>query len=435
MTLTYREFEPAPPLSPYVERYWCVTASRPLPYAVPNRIMPDGCVDILFNAGDAFRRDAAEEPGLRSLLVGPMWRPVVAGMRGVVEVVGVRFRPEGAYSLLGLPLSELDNRLVPMEDLTATLGAKLDALLQQAADPIERVRAIERVLRRRLGSRRPADETVSRAVTAILHSRGRASIDDIARAAGTSGRNLERRFTPRIGLTPKMFSRVIRFRRVMTSIRNGRPTSWSRLAADAGYYDQSHLIREFKAFSGLTPEGVLREHARVGIIQYESPAQRIDCRDIAHETTATTSGPPLVHGRGRGVRRAGVGTVNTSPGGTVHQAEHDRRIDYVEFAVTSVSDAKRFYSSVFGWTFEDWGPEYASFDDGRLAGGFRQAAEPAIPGQGALVIIYAVDLEAVRAKVEEAGGTIVREPFAFPGGRRFHFTDPSGNELAVWTDR
>jgi predicted enzyme related to lactoylglutathione lyase len=114
-------------------------------------------------------------------------------------------------------------------------------------------------------------------------------------------------------------------------------------------------------------------------------------------------------------------------------AEHDRRIDYIEFPVTDVDATKRFYGAVFGWSFEDYGPDYASFHDGRLNGGFRKEAQ-VIRG-GPLVVLYATDLRAAEAKVKTAGGRVVREVFEFPGGRRFHFTDPSGNELAVWSDQ
>lgn len=112
--------------------------------------------------------------------------------------------------------------------------------------------------------------------------------------------------------------------------------------------------------------------------------------------------------------------------------ENDSRIDYIEFAVKSVPDAKRFYGNAFGWRFEDYGPDYASFSDGRLTGGFQTAATVQ-PG-GPLVIIYATDLEGMEQKVRQAGGKIVKPIFSFPGGRRFHFTDPSGHELAVWSD-
>ncbi len=114
------------------------------------------------------------------------------------------------------------------------------------------------------------------------------------------------------------------------------------------------------------------------------------------------------------------------------QREHDRRIDYLEFPVPDVALAKRFYAAAFGWVFTDYGPDYTSFVDGRLSGGFR-GGEAAVPG-GPLVVIYAIDLDAAAAAVVAAGGTITQPAFAFPGGRRFHFRDPSGHELAVWSD-
>ncbi len=117
----------------------------------------------------------------------------------------------------------------------------------------------------------------------------------------------------------------------------------------------------------------------------------------------------------------------------VEQSDHDKRIDYIELPTIDIVAAKAFYTSVFGWKTQDWGPDYSSFEDGRLNGGFRKEAEVA-PG-GPLVIMFAVDLESVEAAVRSHGGMIVKEIFSFPGGRRFHFTDPSGNELAVWSDR
>jgi hypothetical protein len=113
--------------------------------------------------------------------------------------------------------------------------------------------------------------------------------------------------------------------------------------------------------------------------------------------------------------------------------ENEKRIDYIEFGVTDLAGTRRFYSELFGWTFEDYGPEYMSFDDGRLTGGFTTMT-PVRPG-GPLVIVYTGDLEEMQSNAEKAGGRITRPIFSFPGGRRFHFTDPSGNELAVWSDQ
>lgn len=117
----------------------------------------------------------------------------------------------------------------------------------------------------------------------------------------------------------------------------------------------------------------------------------------------------------------------------LQSAEHDRRIDYLEINATNIAETKRFYSEAFRWKFTDYGPDYTSFADGRLTGGFRKA--DAGGAASILIVIFAVDLAAAEANVRKAGGRIVKPVFDFPGGRRFHFTDPSGNELAVWTDR
>lgn len=109
-------------------------------------------------------------------------------------------------------------------------------------------------------------------------------------------------------------------------------------------------------------------------------------------------------------------------------------IDYVEIAVTDLDAAKMFYAGAFGWSLNDYGPDYAGIQgDGREVGGLRRDDEVR-PG-GPLVILYSDDLEASVDAVTAAGGTIVTPPYAFPGGRRFHFADPSGNELAVWSSQ
>lgn len=108
------------------------------------------------------------------------------------------------------------------------------------------------------------------------------------------------------------------------------------------------------------------------------------------------------------------------------------QIDYVEFRAADLELTRNFYSRVFGWRFEDYGPDYISFQDGRIAGGF--ARGPVSGGAGPLVVIYVDDLRATHKLVTENGGTIAKEIFSFPGGSRFHFKDPSGNELAAWRE-
>ena len=111
------------------------------------------------------------------------------------------------------------------------------------------------------------------------------------------------------------------------------------------------------------------------------------------------------------------------------------KINYVEFPAKDLPATKAFFQSAFGWSFVDYGPEYTAFSDQGLDGGFFQSDLASSSQKGAaLIVFYSNQLEATLAKVEKAGGSIVRPIYAFPGGRRFHFTEPSGNEFAVWSE-
>ncbi|MDH3430469.1 MAG: VOC family protein [Gammaproteobacteria bacterium] len=108
------------------------------------------------------------------------------------------------------------------------------------------------------------------------------------------------------------------------------------------------------------------------------------------------------------------------------------RIDYIEIPVTDLEKAREFFSELFGWSFQEWGPDYFSFNDGRLECGMRRAGQAA-PATGVLLVFYSKNLERDMRRVRELGATISQEIFEFPGGRRFHFVDPVGTEFAMWS--
>ncbi|WP_036386544.1 VOC family protein [Muricauda sp. MAR_2010_75] len=108
-------------------------------------------------------------------------------------------------------------------------------------------------------------------------------------------------------------------------------------------------------------------------------------------------------------------------------------INYVEFKAKDLEKTKAFYTGAFGWTFTDYGPDYTAFSESGLEGGFEKTKENIV--NGALIVLYHENLEDIQKRVVQAGGTVVKDIFSFPGGRRFHFTDPSGNELAIWSDK
>ncbi len=114
----------------------------------------------------------------------------------------------------------------------------------------------------------------------------------------------------------------------------------------------------------------------------------------------------------------------------------DQKIDYIELPARDFDAVQAFYEKAFGWKFTDYGPDYRAFNDGKIDGGFYKSENHSSTENGAaLIILYATNLEKTKENVISSGGKIVKDIFSFPGGRRFHFTDPNGNELAVWSDQ
>ena len=151
---------------------------------------------------------------------------------------------------------------------------------------------------------------------------------------------------------------------------------------------------------------------------------------------------PRTAGRHRAVRDASktpigapTGKVSYPLGSMTPMTAHTHHaLDYIEFPVTDLDAAKHFYTAAFGWQFNDYGPAYAGIrGSGGEVGGLRLDAAARAPG-GPLVLLYSDDLDRSATAVAAAGGTVTQGPYAFPGGRRFHFTDPSGNELGVWAE-
>jgi uncharacterized protein len=113
----------------------------------------------------------------------------------------------------------------------------------------------------------------------------------------------------------------------------------------------------------------------------------------------------------------------------------ENKIDYVEMPARDPQKAWQFFEALFGWEFADYGPDYCAFNDGRMAGGFYRAKTAASVANGApLIVFYREDLSSAVEQVRKLGGRITKDIFSFPGGSRFHFTDPNGNEFAIWSE-
>ena len=251
---TYREYAPSNALRPFVDCFWTRdVGSRPTSNATPHihRVLPDGCIDVVLTFTD---RDDVPRA---ALVVGTMTKALVIEPTVTPECfVGVRFRPAKASAFLEMPASEVTDLRVSLDDIWPDANAVRDAL---TADPnaIARVRALERVLAARLepdATRATVD--VDEAVRRIVNAGGSLGITRLAPTLGVTRQHLARRFAELVGVSPKTFARVVRLGRVVERVRAvpaGTPISWSTLAIELGYYDQSHLVDEFREMTGTTP--------------------------------------------------------------------------------------------------------------------------------------------------------------------------------------
>jgi AraC-like DNA-binding protein len=247
--------QPSGPLHPYVERIW-YSQRGALPHG-RERILPTGCADIvvpLLQDGILRYDEDGMHPRrfLGAVVQGPADRFAVRGTGGASTVVGVHFRPGGAAAFFDGMLPAIRNRTVLLEDLWGASACVLRDELQAAASPHEALQRMHAYLLRRLRNARPADPVAAFAVSAFCRDPAGARVEPVRHATGCTPAQFIRRFEQATGLTPKRFTRVIRLGEVLPQLVRG-PRDCAEVAAGAGYFDQSHLVREFRHLTGMTP--------------------------------------------------------------------------------------------------------------------------------------------------------------------------------------
>lgn len=257
----FRRFDPPPALAPWVECLWTLRMEAPAADRPPERILPDGCMELVVNLRAPVRTRIGQGPAVvhpAAALAGQISRVLLLEHLGVTEIVAARFRPLGAAALFGFGLAELADREVALADLGEPWRG-LEARLQEAK-PEARLPLLTSCL---LGAlRQPASSPLHRAVDLIRRGHGIQRVEQVARAAGFSPRQLERRFLREVGLAPKQFSRIVRFQHLIRSLP--KTPDWAAAAGEAGLTDQAHLVREFREFTGLTPTAWLAGRTPMG---------------------------------------------------------------------------------------------------------------------------------------------------------------------------
>jgi AraC-like DNA-binding protein len=263
--MQYRETRPSLRFADLVKCFWSLEYQN-AGTDEPEPVVPDGCVEIVFNLADRFRRYHANgdiETQAASLVAGQMHKSILIGPSGDVRLFGIRFRPAGAFPFFRFGMSDLADRIISLDSVWGTEVASIEDRLSVARGFEAQVAVAEAVLTERISDKTTFDPWLQNAVNLISSENGIKPVGRIAKDIGISERGLERRFRNSVGLTPKLFSRIVRFQRVLKTLESSSEPDILETALSFGYFDQSHLTNDFRQFSGSSPAAFLERSHRM----------------------------------------------------------------------------------------------------------------------------------------------------------------------------
>ncbi|MDH6165784.1 AraC-like DNA-binding protein [Variovorax boronicumulans] len=239
------------PLRPYVSHILLYRETFAAGHEVRERVLPDGAVRLVFNLGDA--PSAGDGAGLPMEAIGASAAPVVVRMRDRVEGMSVTLRPGAAAALLGLPAGEIAGRAVHLDELWQGGAAELFGRMAEAPDDAARAAMLQAALEQRLLDGAVFHPAAVHAARLIAGSGGRQPLRDVAAAVDVGERRLQQLFHAHVGLSPRAWARLARLHGCLRALRLQPVPAWAEVAVESGFYDQSHLVNEFRALCGVTP--------------------------------------------------------------------------------------------------------------------------------------------------------------------------------------
>ncbi len=251
----YKEIQPPPPLADLIRYYWVLEDHPGNSEVLTFRVLADGYPGFIFTYGNeiCWQLKSSSSPVPRCSIFGVLQQYQDLSVRGAYGILGISFFPYSFHTLLNISAEHLCNRTVDVEDLYGTAGKQLTEKLLNAADNAERIACINGFISRIQRGTSVASVAIRQSIQGILAQKGAVPVSRLAQQLDISRRHYERTFKAAIGMSPKQFSRIIRFQHVLRHPNELKEISFADLALTCGYSDQSHFIREFKTFAGLTP--------------------------------------------------------------------------------------------------------------------------------------------------------------------------------------
>ncbi len=255
--MNYSEYQPHPSLTNHIKCYWMLNSSEPQFIGKSQQFLTEGGVELTVNLADPFSIHDENDSHMNfqgGCVIGPMTKAKYVQTTGNNSLNGVCFLPGSASQFFQFPTIELTDRFIEIKDLWGMIGDELVTNLQNRRLQIQdRIKVLDACLVSMFRKKIINNFSFEKALNIIIKFKGQIPIYRVAQATNISRRQLERKFKERIGISPKTFSRLLRFKNVIHKIRNAEIDSWVSIAINNGYYDQPHLINEFQAFTGLTP--------------------------------------------------------------------------------------------------------------------------------------------------------------------------------------
>lgn len=264
--MNYQTFQPNSDLNSLIKCYW--TLEVPAEYnSEKQRIVPDGCMELIFILGDDIKRYTSENEFIiqpRAIVVGQITEPFTIQPVGYVHCFATRFYPYGVANFIETPLKNLENKETPIAELFGqTTANELEQKIIHATDTEQRIEIIETFLLNKLNEKATVDNIVKSTVDALLATSGSSPIKAILKEDLSKRRQLERKFLKQIGISPKQLGKVVRLQTALKLLLNQKTETFTEIAYESEYYDQNHFIKDFKEFTGITPKEFLSDEQMI----------------------------------------------------------------------------------------------------------------------------------------------------------------------------
>jgi len=268
--MNYQTYEPSKELLSFVKCYWILESPKS-ENLERQKIVPDGCMEMIFHYGDLYKQYTENGNSIiqpKCFVIGQLTQPLEIEPTGKTGIFSVRFHPNGFLPFSTIPIKEMENSAVSLEELFGKEGLEIQQKILKADSTEKRIELVESFLLKRLTDTSTIDRIVKSTVECILTANGQLSVNELSQQININRRQLERKFSSTIGLSPKQLSKTIRLQATLNMLLNKKFTSLTALAYENDYYDQAHFIKDFKELTGYTPKEFYGNNLKMSSLFY-----------------------------------------------------------------------------------------------------------------------------------------------------------------------